>query len=65
MTNALLTLTVTIPASSHFTGRVLVNVENGAATGGYTLDKKEHVASLTSFLELAEMAGFKVISPDE
>ncbi|EAU0222770.1 hypothetical protein Q4W49_001719 [Salmonella enterica] len=63
MHNQLQTFTVTIPVSPDFTGRILVKLENGVVKSTYTLDQKERVASLQGFLELAEMAGFKVIPP--
>ncbi|EQB3267793.1 TPA: hypothetical protein H2W70_001897 [Salmonella enterica] len=63
MHNQSQTFTVTLPVSPDFTGRILVKLENGVVKGTYTLDQKERVASLLGFLELAEMAGFKVIPP--
>ncbi|MER3141055.1 hypothetical protein [Salmonella enterica] len=57
------TFTVTLPVSPDFTGRILVKLENGVVKSTYTLDQKERVTSLQGFLELAEMAGFKVIPP--
>ncbi|MFP2678623.1 hypothetical protein ACLEVS_18050 [Escherichia coli] len=63
MRNHSLTFTVTIPARPDFTGPVLVSVEKGTATGGYTLQKNEFVSNLDGFLEAAKIAGFTVTPP--
>jgi len=54
-----------IAASLHicpnFTGRVLLHVENGTVLCERCLSADEHVATLPAFVELARLAGWRVM----
>ncbi|HBU8750155.1 TPA: hypothetical protein MDE87_001779 [Klebsiella pneumoniae] len=56
-------LSISLPVSENFTGKVLVNVENGAATNGFHLKPDEFVGNVDSFIEGCRRAGFQVIPP--
>jgi len=48
-----------------FSGRVLLSLMNGELQSDRSLRDDEHIASLQSFLELATMAGYQVIPPEQ
>ncbi|ERK09969.1 hypothetical protein L581_4366 [Serratia fonticola AU-AP2C] len=54
----------TIVVPTGFSGKILVTAKDGIATGQEQLSEKHHVATMTAFLEMAQMAGFQVIAPD-
>ncbi|ELO0986033.1 DNA primase [Citrobacter freundii] len=52
--------TVNLHVSPNFTGRVLVQLKEGRHVCDYPLVNGEHVATLSSFLEMARLAGWSV-----
>lgn len=64
MPNKTPAINATLHIAPDFTGRVLVYVDNGKATGDRTLSESEHIASLNAFLDLARMAGYQIQAPD-
>ncbi|BEM35533.1 hypothetical protein SME06J_42250 [Serratia marcescens] len=52
---------ITVP--NEFTGKILVTARNGIVTSQDQLSDKHHVSTLTAFLEIAQQAGFKIITP--
>lgn len=63
MVNAELTVSAMLHVSPDFSGRVLVSLMNGKVQCDRRLRDDEIIASLLSFLELAEIAGFQIIPP--
>lgn len=55
-------LNVNIHVAPDFTGRVVVHLKDGRHVCDYPLLNGEHVATLPSFLEMAQLAGWSVAS---
>lgn len=58
-------LTIEIPALPDFTGRIIVNLEDGKLKCWYQPRPDELTASLAVFLEIAQKAGWKVTPPEK
>ncbi len=56
------TITAPLHLCPDFTGRVLLHVENGTVLSERCLAANEHVATLPAFVELARLAGWRVLS---
>ena len=56
---------ITIQVSPDFTGRICLYVENGKLKANRPVREDEYIASLLSFMEIAEMAGYKITAPEE
>ncbi len=55
-------ITASLHSRPDFTGRVLLHVENGTVLSERCLSADEHVATLPAFVELARLAGWRVLS---
>ena len=58
-------LTIEIAALPDFTGRIIVNLEDGKLKSWYQPRPDELTANLKVFMELAKRAGWKVTPPEE
>lgn len=56
-------VTVTLSIAAGFTGRVLVEMENGEVKAWFPLSRREYVGTLPAFLDLARTAGWQIIPP--
>ncbi|EGT5683802.1 hypothetical protein ACI49Z_000109 [Cronobacter turicensis] len=56
-------VTVTLSIAAGFTGRVLVEMENGEVKAQFPLNRREYFGTLPAFLDLARAAGWQVIPP--
>lgn len=64
-TKAVPELTIKLPVATDYTGQVLVTIENGEFKGYLPRRPGDIMATLGSFIELAERAGWKVTPPEE
>ncbi|EOL8965470.1 hypothetical protein QMS86_16340 [Cronobacter dublinensis] len=56
-------VTVTFSIAAGFTGRVLIEMENGEVKAHFPLNRREYFGTLPAFLDLARAAGWQVIPP--
>lgn len=51
---------IAIQVSPDFTGRICLYMENGKLKANRPVREDEHIASLLTFIELAQAAGYQV-----